>query len=128
MTANESFFVCSYYFVDLKTAPICSVGVVCHRKRPQRVILLLIIGCQSVRNDHKIASTELPLDRNISKTILFPKVIFGRETLFVRKAEQKNSCWFLRHKLWKKRRGGNANVIMHSQTFHIFNQEEWCEI
>ena len=51
--------------------------------RPQRVILLLIIGCPAARNDHKIASVEqknlslVPFDKYTSQNILFRRLFLA---------------------------------------------------
>ena len=51
--------------------------------RPQRVILLLIIGCPATRNDRKIASVEqknlflVPFDKYTSQNIVFRRLFLA---------------------------------------------------
>ena len=60
----------------------CDISKICF-VRPQRVILLLIIGCPAARNDHKIASVEqknlslVPFDKYTSKKILFRRLFLA---------------------------------------------------
>ena len=60
----------------------CDISKSCF-VRPQRVILLLIIGCPAARNDHKIASVEqknlslVPFDKYTSKKILFRRLFLA---------------------------------------------------
>ena len=89
--------------------------------RPQRVILLLIIGCPAARNDHKIASVEqknlslVPFDKYTFQNILFRR-------LFLAPALKKLYLFGGRRGggiLSKKTNfGGDGAVIMHSQLSH----------
>ena len=60
----------------------CDISKICF-VRPQRVILLLIIGCPAARNDHKIASVEqknlslVPFDKYTSQKILFRRLFLA---------------------------------------------------
>ena len=60
----------------------CDISKSCF-VRPQRVILLLIIGCPAARNDHKIASVEqknlslVPFDKYTSQKILFRRLFLA---------------------------------------------------
>ena len=49
----------------------CDISKICF-VRPQRVILLLIIGCPAARNDHKIASVE---QKNLSLWCLSTNIL-----------------------------------------------------
>ena len=104
----------------------CDISKICF-VRPQRVILLLIIGCPAARNDHKIASVE---QKNLSLWCLSTNILprkycsagyFWRQLLrnFIclegggREGEGEFS---------QKRQTSEATaaVIMHSQLSHTF--------
>ena len=90
---------------------------------------LLVFGGALVRNDHKIASTgRIAVGQTYFQENIVPRLFLAPagsfETLFV----WKKQSWekFLSVSLGQTLEGGERNVIMHSKTFHIFNQEEWC--
>ena len=93
--------------------------------RPQRVILLLIIGCPAARNDHKIASVEqknlslVPFDKYTFQNILFRRLFLAPalKKLYLFEGGGGEGG---RGEFSQKRQTSEATaaVIMHSQLSH----------